>query len=530
MSTGLLAYILKRMLIMVPTLAMIAVICFLVLNLAPGRPGQQAEAQQDSSSEEARTQRRIFKEFFNYDRPVFLNDYPWISTEDVQARLDIVLGRRAASNNEIINAQYELEDFGEYIVPQLIDILSHASADPELEATVIKQLSANGQLRNLFLGREDQIPTDVYVLQQRIGEHNQSLDQWKLQPDSPLPEEQALLLNLQALGAISAGTLSLHTPPEACTAALIQPLSDQANAAGKSRALERPLLRSLWQFWYAAHESRFMISNWESFNRLVFDTRFARYMGNLIKGDFGFTRKKEPVLPEILSRMKFSFILSFLSIILTYLLSIPIGVYSAIKQYTISDRILTVSLFVLYSLPTFFVGMIMVQYIPSGQPLFTSGFETSTLENPYMASGERLWDIGLHLILPVICLTYGSLAALSRYARTGLLDVIRADYIRTARAKGLSEPVVIGKHAMRNGMIPILTILGTLLPVLFGGSIVVESIFQIQGIGLYMLDAISNKDYAVIMGVLLISAVMTLIGLLISDISYALVDPRISFD
>jgi peptide/nickel transport system permease protein len=530
MSSGLFFYILKRILIMLPTLGMIAIICFLVLNLAPGRPGQQGEAQQDSSSEEARAQRRIFKEFFNYDRPVFLNDYPWLSTPDIQARLDVTLGRAEATNSELIDAQYELEDFGEYIVPQLIDILGRASDDPMLEAAVMKQLSMNGQLRNLFLGREDQIPLEVIQAQQRIGEHNQMLDRWELQPDTPLPEEHAALLSLQALGAVSVGAAQLHFPQPAAQAALWSPRAQEAAAAAKSRALERPLLRSMWQVWYAEHEARFKLSSWQSTQRLLFDTRFARYMGNLVKGDFGFTRKKDPVLPEILKRMKFSFILSFFSILLTYLLSIPIGVYSAIKQYTLSDRILTVTLFILYSLPTFFVGMLIVQYIPSGDPLFTSGFETSELENAYMTSGQRLWDITLHLILPVICLTYGSLAALSRYARTGLLDVIRADYIRTARAKGLSEPVVIGKHAMRNGMIPILTILGTLLPVLFGGSIVVESIFQIQGIGLYMLEAISNKDYAVIMAVLLISAVMTLIGLLISDISYALVDPRISFD
>jgi peptide/nickel transport system permease protein len=119
---------------------------------------------------------------------------------------------------------------------------------------------------------------------------------------------------------------------------------------------------------------------------------------------------------------------------------------------------------------------------------------------------------------------------LSRYARTGLLDVIRSDYIRTARAKGLSEWIVIVKHAVRNGMIPILTLLGTTLPVLIGGSIIIEYIFVIDGMGKLMITAIMFRDYNIIMGILLLSAVLTLIGILLSDISYALVDPRISFD
>ena len=141
-----------------------------------------------------------------------------------------------------------------------------------------------------------------------------------------------------------------------------------------------------------------------------------------------------------------------------------------------------------------------------------------------------MWEVALHLVLPVVCLTYGALAVLSRYARTGLLDVINSDYIRTARAKGLSEWVVILKHAVRNGMIPILTLLGTTLPYLVSGSIVIETIFVIDGTGSLMLTAIMTRDYNIIMGILLITSILTLVGILLSDISYALVDPRISFD
>jgi peptide/nickel transport system permease protein len=143
---------------------------------------------------------------------------------------------------------------------------------------------------------------------------------------------------------------------------------------------------------------------------------------------------------------------------------------------------------------------------------------------------QMLGDMTWHMILPLVCLTYGGLAAISRYARTGLLDVIRSDYVRTARAKGLPEWIVIMKHAVRNGLIPILTLLGFTLPALIGGSIIIEHIFAIDGMGKLMITAIQFRDYNVIMGELLIAAVLTLFGILLSDISYALVDPRISLE
>jgi peptide/nickel transport system permease protein len=133
-------------------------------------------------------------------------------------------------------------------------------------------------------------------------------------------------------------------------------------------------------------------------------------------------------------------------------------------------------------------------------------------------------------VLPVFCLTYGGLAGLSRYARAGMLDVIRQDYIRTARAYGFSEKVIIFKYAMRNAMIPIITLLATLLPGLLGGSVIVESIFSIPGMGRLGFEAVLARDYPVVMGLLAISALLTLIGLILSDILYALVDPRIKFE
>jgi peptide/nickel transport system permease protein len=158
----------------------------------------------------------------------------------------------------------------------------------------------------------------------------------------------------------------------------------------------------------------------------------------------------------------------------------------------------------------------------------TGGF--SSIDAGDLTTLDYIRDVIWHITLPVACMTYGGLAALSRYARTGLLDVIRSDYVRTARAKGLSEGVVIVKHAARNGMIPIITLMATLLPALIGGSVVIEFIFQIPGIGSFMFESIQARDYNVVMCILLITSLLTLVGMLLADLLYALVDPRITFD
>jgi peptide/nickel transport system permease protein len=139
---------------------------------------------------------------------------------------------------------------------------------------------------------------------------------------------------------------------------------------------------------------------------------------------------------------------------------------------------------------------------------------------------DRVW----HLLLPVTCLSYASFAAISRFQRTSLLEVIRQDFVRTARAKGLPEKVVVWKHAVRNALIPIVTLLGATLPALVGGAVIIETIFTIPGLGMVGFDAILNRDYSVVMAIALMSAVLTMFGILVSDLTYALVDPRINYD
>jgi peptide/nickel transport system permease protein len=267
---------------------------------------------------------------------------------------------------------------------------------------------------------------------------------------------------------------------------------------------------------------------------LFLDTRFATYWRNLLRLDFGVSlATREPVLATLVSKLRYSLSLSVLSLLLAYAISIPLGILSAVRRGTPGDRALTTVLFMLYSLPSFFVATLLLYFVSDGsnwQALRwfpTGGFQSPGFED--MTTFGKLADVAWHLVLPLTCLTYGSLAALSRYMRTGLLEVIQSDYIRTARAKGLPESVVIGKHALRNGLLPILTLLSELLPAVLGGSVIIEYIFGIPGIGQWTIDSIYQRDYNVIMGVQLLTTVLVLFGILLSDIGYALVDPRIRY-
>lgn len=254
--------------------------------------------------------------------------------------------------------------------------------------------------------------------------------------------------------------------------------------------------------------------------------------GGLIVGDLGneLQRSNVPIIEELGRRLSVTILLSVISIFLTYLLSIPLGIFSAIRQGTTLDGVVTVILFLLFSIPTFWAGLMLILFF--GQSglgwLPVLGLESKDAAD--LGLWEGLWDKGLHLVLPVVVYTYGSFAYLSRQMRAGMLDVIRQDYIRTARAKGLSEKAVIFKHAMRNSLIPVITLFASVLPILIGGSVVVEYVFDIPGMGRYAYEGLVQRDYNIIMATTSFSAFATLVGILISDISYAIVDPRISYD
>lgn len=260
--------------------------------------------------------------------------------------------------------------------------------------------------------------------------------------------------------------------------------------------------------------------------------QYVFWLKSVVQLDFGneFFRPNVAVRDELWQRMKVTIPLSLVAVLLSYLIAIPLGIFSAVKRGTKLDSVMTTGVFLLFSLPTFWAGlMLIIVFGATGFGILpVLGLHDKDAAN--FTRLEYTKDLILHAILPVVCLTYGSFAYLSRQMRVGMLDVIRQDFIRTARAKGLAEKVVILKHALRNSLIPVVTLFASILPALIGGSLIVETIFSIPGMGLYAFQGLVQRDYNVVMATVTASAFMTLLGFLISDITYAFVDPRIAYD
>jgi peptide/nickel transport system permease protein len=238
--------------------------------------------------------------------------------------------------------------------------------------------------------------------------------------------------------------------------------------------------------------------------------QYIKWLWNAIRLDFGRSYMTgQPVIGEIAERLPNTLILMISSYILTLLICIPVGVYSAVKKGGWFDNTFTVLSFAGMSIPTFWVGlMLMLLFAVQLDWLPATG----------------------NLILPLITMTIGSLAGLTRYQRAAMLEVLNQDFIRTARAKGLPERVVIFKHALRNALIPIVTIMGLSLPDLFGGAFIIETIFAWPGMGRLGVQAIFSRNYPLIMGIVMFSALLIVLGNLLADIGYALVDPRIRYE
>jgi peptide/nickel transport system permease protein len=255
--------------------------------------------------------------------------------------------------------------------------------------------------------------------------------------------------------------------------------------------------------------------------------QYFDWLKRFVKLDFGKSMiDGRKVIDKIWETIPITLIIDLLSLIVIFMISIPLGVYSATRQYTLFDKISTVGVFIGFSMPEFWLALLlMILFGVQLGWLPISGIQSIDVSE--MNNVERVLDWVKHLILPVGITAFGGLASLSRYSRSSMLEVIRQDYIKTAYAKGLKEHEVVFKHALRNALLPIVTILGLSIPGLIGGSVIFEMIFSIPGMGRLFFSSVMARDYPTIMGILTIVAVLTLIGNLIADISYALVDPRI---
>lgn len=256
--------------------------------------------------------------------------------------------------------------------------------------------------------------------------------------------------------------------------------------------------------------------------------QYLKWLGEIVKGNLGFsTFSGQPVLEMIMTRLPATLLLTMTAFIFSFCIGVPLGVYSATHKYSKSDYGLTIFSFIGISIPSFFFGMGLIYIFAIKLGWFpTSGFGAIGLQG-------SIWEVFTnrlqYLVMPAFAMSLSNIATVMRFTRSSMVETISQDYVRTARAKGLSEKVVIYKHALRNSLIPVVTIFGLSIPSLFGGSYIIEKVFGWPGMGQLGVDAIGNRDYAVLMGLTLFTAFLVLLGNLVADILYSFVDPRIKY-
>jgi peptide/nickel transport system permease protein len=256
--------------------------------------------------------------------------------------------------------------------------------------------------------------------------------------------------------------------------------------------------------------------------------QYLLWLKRVVKLDFGrsFSSDRRPVIDKIRERLPITISINLLSMILILIVGIPVGVYGARYKDTLFDKGLTALVFAGYAVPTFWLALLFMLFFGVYLDLLPISGIKSFNSDEFSFFGKAL-DIARHLILPVFISGIGGLAGISRYMKSSLLEVLKQDYITTAYAKGLPESMILRKHALRNALLPVITILGLAVPGLIGGSVIFESIFGIPGMGQLFYQSVMSRDYPTIMGILVIGAFLTLVGNLLADIFYAVADPRI---
>ncbi len=282
-------------------------------------------------------------------------------------------------------------------------------------------------------------------------------------------------------------------------------------------------------------EAREMLEKYYGLDKPIY-VQYGLWLKRIVKLDFGksFSSDQRPVMDKIWDtgqplldrRLSITFLINLLSMSVIFLIAIPVGISSATRQYSLYDKIVTTLVFLGFATPAFWLALLLMMFFGvylGWLPI--SGIKSMNYDSLHLLA--KLWDRGQYLILPVFVSALGGVAGLSRYMRSSMLEVIRQDYVTVARAKGLTERQVIYRHAFKNALLPIITLLGLAVPGLIGGSVIFENIFSIPGMGQMFYMSVMTRDYPLVMCILTIGAILTLFGNLLADIGYMLADPRI---
>ena len=488
-------YALKRILTFIPMLIAISVLSFIISINAPGDPVERlskAAGNEGSAEQQSGASKKIKQELrkkLGLDLPIF-----YISISD-QASSDTLYKIQDKYHKKNLEALTHQSGNWQAVSDHYSSLLALQKAHQQLD---VKVIAAN----NLTL--------DINTI-------NEAVNQFGVEIGGVLetPNKELVLAKFEKMNSLVEKNAFLES--------LNIPLLDIQNTR-----VDLFMKSTRWKTYIPS-------INWygskNQYHLWLFGNGKDR-MG-LLRGDFGISYiDSQPIQDKIWQKVGISFSLSIISIFLAYLISIPIGIYSAYKKDSAIDKTMSLVLFILYSMPSFFVGtLLLLQFAnPDNLSWFpVSGIQDPTLFDPQWSFWEKIKHRMPFLILPIITYTYGSFAFLSRIMRVGMIDIVTQDYIRTARAKGLGEGKVILKHALRNSLLPVITVFAAIFPMAIGGSIIIEVIFSIPGMGVEVFNAILNYDYPMIITVFTLSGFLTMIGYLVSDILYAVVDPRISY-
>ncbi len=597
-----LSYIVRRLLLILPTLFGVTVVSFCIMQLAPGDPllmqlGASGLAGQGTQTREAYL---IQKRDLKLDRPLIINLRYFRDYSDAVRQAARLLVANEAEITELLGAltaapdnpdhratlrflhslgiprfrqrladsaehprlakavaayaRVYCEDLGQHGVPPLIDLLRRRDIDSTEKIGAIHAL--NAMVVQPFTYTYSHTPADAET-PRVVG----AWRQWwrRAEPlTRPLSDERRAELDERFREMLSLTRRELFEELDyldpADTRFYIEKLLSKSTlqekflAALALRRLVRDPLRldvpnrapdewiqeaaDNWLAHYELNRPQYEPPIWKRCVYLWTDTQYAHMLWRLATFQFGrsATKTREPVAVKIWNAVLVSAPLMLMAELVIYLIAIPAGIAAAVYRNTWIDRWITLKLFLLYSIPPFVAGMLLLLFFCYGD--YLKWFPMLGLHSPdadRYSWGRYLADYLWHAFLPVMCLSLFSLAGLAMYSRTAMLDVISQDYIRTARAKGLSESKVILKHALRNALIPILTLFSSFLPALLGGSVLVEYIFGIHGMGRLSWESIEQKDYPTLMALIYIDAIVVLVSILLTDILYTVVDPRISF-
>lgn len=498
------SYILRRLLLIPITLFFIILINFVIINLAPGEPvsiteispeGGISRREENAMAFGSDTRYLQFRERYGLTLPILFNLWPAISLETVKLHLwQLVHHRHKPEDPEEMSVKvYDklritFGDQSRFIMPHLLEVITDPNSDHKTLLLAMRFFIRGGTRQGVLgpgLSKEERKSNDKIALD--------NLFLLKQMPD-PAETKEQIQKKIEAL-----------------------------------------------KNWYHENEKlyHFQPTFGQKWKIFFMETRFFRYFSRVLTLDFGTLRNDDnkTVISEVTRRFKYSLTLSIVPMLVTFLLCQIFGFLMAYHQRGTVDILLNFFFLCLYAIPVFVVAPFLIEKIALNKtfpftdiPIPFSGFTSPDSIYDKMTSKERLFDTFRHILLPLVAVLYGSLAAESRLSRTAVLEVLRQDYVRTAYAKGLPKTTVMVKHVGRNAAITIVTSIAGSLGIVLGGSLIVETLFEINGFGKFFYDAVINRDYNVIMFSALAGSFLTLAGYLVADIAYTVLDPRVTLE